>query len=129
MGPGHSKTEYGLIKLEQLNKIVAAAKKLIACVAPFTPDEDDILGTGRALQTWIINLSSQHDSLTFLEKFESKFIAQTPYQNRTIFESLDIAWSLLRAFPKELLKKIPKATLAEHYARRAPVAGVEEEKH
>ena len=70
-----------------------------------------------------------HLYLTFLEKFESKFIAQTPYQNRTIFESLDIAWSLLRAFPKELLKKIPKATLAEHYARRAPVAGVEEEKH
>ena len=56
-------------ELEQLNKIVAAAKKLIAGVAPFTPDEDDILGTGRARQTWIINLSSQHDSLTFLEKF------------------------------------------------------------
>ena len=60
-----------------------------------------------------------HLYLTFLEKFESKFIAQTPYQNRTIFESLDIAWSLLRAFPKELLKKIPKATLAEHLAPRA----------
>ena len=63
-----------------------------------------------------------HLYLTFLEKFESKFIAQTPYQNRTIFESLDIAWSLLRAFPKELLKKIPKATLAEH-ALAAVVAG------
>ena len=68
-----------------------------------------------------------HLYLTFLEKFESKFIAQTPYQNRTIFESLDIAWSLLRAFPKELLKKIPKKTLAAHYARKA-ATGTEEAK-
>ena len=44
----------------------------------------------------------------FLDRFEGKFVAQGPYQNRTIFESLDLAWSLLRAFPKELLKKIPK---------------------
>ena len=66
-----------------------------------------------------------HLYLTFLEKFESKFIAQTPYQNRTIFESLDIAWSLLRAFPKELLKKIPKKTLAAHYARKAQEGAAE----
>merc|ERR1712071_730186 len=41
-----------------------------------------------------------------------------PYQARTIFESLDLAWSILRAFPKELLKKIPKKTLDVYYARR-----------
>jgi vacuolar-type H+-ATPase subunit B/Vma2 len=28
--------------------------------------------------------------------------------NRTIFESLDLAWSLLRIFPRDLLKKITK---------------------
>lgn len=59
-----------------------------------------------------------HLYLSFLERFESKFIAQGPYENRTIFDSLDIAWSLLRAFPKELLKKIPKKVLAQHYARK-----------
>ena len=33
--------------------------------------------------------------------------------------------SLLRAFPKELLKKIPKKTLAAHYARKAQEGAAE----
>ncbi|KAL7568890.1 hypothetical protein ACA910_015538 [Epithemia clementina (nom. ined.)] len=49
-----------------------------------------------------------HLYLNFLEQFKGKFVSQGPYQARTIFESLDLAWSILRAFPKELLKKIPK---------------------
>jgi V-type H+-transporting ATPase subunit B len=53
-----------------------------------------------------------------LERFEGKFISQGPYEARSIFESLDLAWSILRAFPKELLKKIPKKTLDKYYARR-----------
>ena len=44
--------------------------------------------------------------LEFLEKFESKFIAQGPYETRNIFKSLDVAWSLLRIFPNEKLKKV-----------------------
>ena len=60
-----------------------------------------------------------HLYLSFLERFESKFVSQGPYQARTIFESLDLAWSILRAFPKELLKKIPKKTLDQYYARRS----------
>jgi len=59
-----------------------------------------------------------HLYLSFLERFEGKFVSQGPYQARTIFESLDLAWGILRAFPKELLKKIPKKTLDEFYARR-----------
>lgn len=59
-----------------------------------------------------------HLYLSFLERFEGKFVSQGPYQSRTIFESLDLAWSILRAFPKELLKKIPKKTLDQYYARR-----------
>merc|ERR1719414_104197 len=59
-----------------------------------------------------------HLYLSFLERFEGKFVSQGPYQARTIFESLDLAWSILRAFPKELLKKIPKKTLDKFYARR-----------
>lgn len=39
------------------------------------------------------------------------------YENRTVFESLDIGWQLLRIFPKEMLKRIPAATLAEFYPR------------
>ena len=39
------------------------------------------------------------------------------YENRTVFESLDIGWQLLRIFPKEMLKRIPQKVLDEYYAR------------
>ena len=63
-----------------------------------------------------------HLYLSFLERFEGKFVSQGPYEARSIFESLDLAWSILRAFPKELLKKIPKKTLDKYYARRREAA-------
>jgi len=46
--------------------------------------------------------------LEFLEKFETKFVAQGRYENRTIEESLDMAWELLRTFPRNTLKKIKR---------------------
>merc|ERR1719240_611877 len=55
--------------------------------------------------------------LEFLDKFESRFVNQGPYENRTIFETLEIAWGLLRTFPKEMLKRIPEKTLKGFYAR------------
>ena len=58
-------------------------------------------------------------SLEFLDKFERTFIAQSPYESRTIFESLDLAWSLLRIFPKDLLNRIPAKVLDQYYQRRA----------
>ncbi|KAJ5082003.1 P-loop containing nucleoside triphosphate hydrolase protein [Penicillium argentinense] len=58
-------------------------------------------------------------SLEFLDKFERTFISQSAYESRSIFESLDIAWNLLRIYPKELLNRIPKRTLDEFYARSA----------
>ena len=56
-------------------------------------------------------------SLEFLEKFEKTFIAQSADEARTIYESLDLAWSLLRIYPKELLNRIPKKVLDEFYQR------------
>merc|ERR1711915_518221 len=61
--------------------------------------------------------ADDHKYLEFLYKFEKKFIAQGVYENRTIFESLDLGWQLLRIFPKEMLKRIPASTLAEFYPR------------
>eukprot|EP00163_Fabomonas_tropica_P006914 TRINITY_DN1650_c0_g1_i3.p1 TRINITY_DN1650_c0_g1~~TRINITY_DN1650_c0_g1_i3.p1 ORF type:complete len:481 (-),score=139.48 TRINITY_DN1650_c0_g1_i3:277-1719(-) len=57
--------------------------------------------------------------LEFLDKFEHKFVAQGYNESRTIFDSLEIAWSLLRTFPKEMLKRIPEKRLAEFYSRRS----------
>lgn len=56
-------------------------------------------------------------SLEFLEKFEKTFISQGAYENRTVFESLDQAWSLLRIYPKEMLNRISPKILNEFYDR------------
>jgi V-type H+-transporting ATPase subunit B len=41
------------------------------------------------------------------------------YEARTIFDSLDLAWSLLRIFPKEQLNRINPKIIAEFYGRKA----------
>ena len=66
--------------------------------------------------------------LRFTESFEGKFLRQGGYERRNVFESLDIAWGLLRAFPREMLKKIPKNVTDEFYQRRAAARGSGEEK-
>jgi V-type H+-transporting ATPase subunit B len=44
--------------------------------------------------------------IDFLEKFEKQFISQGRYEARTIFDSLDIAWELLKIFEKKDLSKV-----------------------
>ena len=63
-----------------------------------------------------------HDDLLFIqfvEKFELKFLNQGGYQNRSIFDSLDLAWDLLRTFPPQLLNKIDPKTKEKYYRRGA----------
>merc|ERR1711865_393830 len=55
--------------------------------------------------------------LEFMEKFERQFVKQGAYENRTIFDSLAIAWELLRTFPKELLKRVKVSNLEKYYKR------------
>jgi len=55
--------------------------------------------------------------LEFVEKFESKFLKQGIYESRDIYNSLDIAWSLLRTFPREMLTRINHNVLDAHYNR------------
>lgn len=62
--------------------------------------------------------------LEFLVKFEKNFITQGHYENRTVFESLDIGWQLLRIFPREMLKRIPESTLDKYYPRGGLTAQV-----
>ncbi|CAG8481093.1 4913_t:CDS:10 [Ambispora gerdemannii] len=62
-------------------------------------------------------------SLEFLEKFEKSYIAQGPYESRTIYEGLDLAWSILRIFPKEMLNRIPQKILQEFYQRDRKAKG------
>lgn len=59
--------------------------------------------------------------LEFLEKFEKRFINQGSYENRTIFESLDIAWDLLRIFQSNELTRIDPKIRDQFYERKAAV--------
>merc|ERR1712157_518137 len=63
-----------------------------------------------------------HLYLEFLEKFEDRFLRQGAYEKRTIFQTLDIAWELLRIFPRENLKKINNKTLNLYYTRSDALA-------
>jgi len=58
-----------------------------------------------------------HLYLEFLEKFENRFLKQGAYEKRTIFDSLEIAWELLRIFPRDQLKKINDKILNKRYPR------------
>jgi V-type H+-transporting ATPase subunit B len=59
----------------------------------------------------------EHKYLQFTDKFEQEFVRQGPYEKRTIFDSLDVAWKLLEIFPKPLLKKIPEKIMNEYYRK------------
>jgi len=55
--------------------------------------------------------------LEFLTKFESRFVTQGRYENRSIEESLDLAWELLRTFPRNMLKKCDHELLDQYFGR------------
>jgi len=55
--------------------------------------------------------------LEFVDKFENTFLKQGYNEKRDIFTSLDIAWKLLRTFPRKSLNKIDDKTLDEYYSR------------
>jgi V-type H+-transporting ATPase subunit B len=55
--------------------------------------------------------------IDFLEAFEKTYITQDRYENRSIEDSLDKAWELLRRFPYEELTKIPDAIKKKYYSR------------
>lgn len=65
---------------------------------------------------------SQEDKLTleFMERFDREFVTQGAYETRTIFDSLDLGWSLLRIMPKEMLNRISPKIIKEYYSRKAP---------
>ncbi|AFM99198.1 V-type ATP synthase subunit B [Encephalitozoon hellem ATCC 50504] len=55
-------------------------------------------------------------SIEFLERFEREFISQRHDELRTVSQSLDIAWDLLKIFPREMLNRIPSDILDEFHS-------------
>lgn len=50
--------------------------------------------------------------VNFADKFEEQFVNQGEYENRTIQETLNIGWRLLKEFPRSELKRIKDKNLA-----------------
>ncbi|PWN42592.1 putative VMA2-H+-ATPase V1 domain 60 kd subunit, vacuolar [Ceraceosorus guamensis] len=63
---------------------------------------------------------SQEDklSLEFMQRFEQEFVQQGEYEARTIYDSLDIGWDLLRIFPRQSLNRINPKIIQAYYSRR-----------
>ncbi len=51
----------------------------------------------------------------FAEKFEVEFVGQGFESNRTIEETLDLGWKLLKMLPRTEMKRIRKSNLDEHW--------------
>ena len=77
--------------------------------------------------SWINSSANSSAKVSHLLDCDSRFVIQFKsltryagaYESRTIFESLDLAWSLLRIFPKEQLNRINPKIIAEFYGRKA----------
>jgi V/A-type H+-transporting ATPase subunit B len=77
------------------------ANQLFACYARGKEVEELVVVLGEAALDEIDKIY-----LKFISEFEQKFLKQRKDENRDIFTTLDIGWSLLKMFPKEELKRI-----------------------
>lgn len=104
-GPGKTRADHGPVK-DQLYAMYAQGRDLRRLVA--------IVGEG-ALS------SDDRTVLEFTDRFERELIGQGG-SNRSIEETLSIAWNLLSLLPAENLKRIPPAMLAQYGKGADPLA-------
>ena len=55
------------------------------------------------------------------KKFEKYFVGQREDENRTIIDTLEIGWSLLRMLPREELDRVDTKILDEYYDKQGRV--------
>jgi V/A-type H+-transporting ATPase subunit B len=53
--------------------------------------------------------------LQFADRYEDEFVRQGEFQSRSILETLDLGWTLLRTIPRAELKRIRPEYLEEYY--------------
>lgn len=53
--------------------------------------------------------------LKFAEAFDSQFIGQGEDEDRSIIETLNLAWELLSMFPKDMLTRVSETDLAKYH--------------
>ena len=58
--------------------------------------------------------------LAFAEAFEKRFVAQGENDDRSIADTLDLAWEVLSLLPQDTLTRVSEAELDAHYRPPAP---------
>ena len=53
--------------------------------------------------------------LKFSQEYEERYISQGEYEDRTIEQTLDLGWELLRMVPRGEMKRIRDAYLKKYY--------------
>ena len=53
--------------------------------------------------------------LDFADQFEQRFLAQGPDEDRSVIQTLNIAWELLSLLPGEVLSRVSEADLARYH--------------
>jgi V/A-type H+-transporting ATPase subunit B len=98
IGEGHTREDHQSIA-DQIYSFYAEGRELEKLVA--------IIGEA--------SLTEQDQRvLNFSKRFEQKFVNQGT-ENRSIEQTLDLAWDLLSDFPKESLKRIPEIFIEKYY--------------
>ena len=123
--------QMNVISEESPDYIDAAAGLEINMIYPDIPLEEKILIFRVERDEEVIERMKQkvEKAREFLENFEKKFITQDRYEWRSIFDSLDFAWELLRKFPKSDLDKINPQLLEEYYPRDWEIKKLKEQLH
>jgi len=64
----------------------------------------------------VVGLSERERTwLEFADRFENEFVKQGPYENRSIEQTLDIAWDLLSILPEDDLIRIREAYIDKYH--------------
>jgi V/A-type H+-transporting ATPase subunit B len=53
--------------------------------------------------------------LTFADEFDKRFVGQGEDEDRSIIETLNVAWELLSMFPKDALTRVSETDIAKYY--------------
>ncbi|MCD6407555.1 V-type ATP synthase subunit B [bacterium] len=91
----------------------AIASQLFASYARGKEAEELAMVLGEAALT-----ESDVAHLKFSRMFEEEFINQGKEENRSIEETLDIGWKLLRTLPKSDIKRIPPEILEKYWNKK-----------
>jgi V/A-type H+-transporting ATPase subunit B len=71
----------------------------------------------------VVGLSERERTwLEFADRFENEFVKQGPYENRSIEQTLEIAWDLLSILPEEDLIRIREAYINKYHPAHKSVS-------